>query len=175
MKRRGIVLFATVWILLSALAWTSGFFYFKKNDVQDFNDVPDFQDVQDLKDALQAPYREDIYGGATPQETWSMFVAALENAAQNPAGKEDIKLASRYFLVNKQKEYEEHFLEAQKDGELQNLINDYKSGISEKIYSGDLAFLNKPDSELKYFQYSGGQVSFTVNEFTKIWKIQTLQ
>ncbi|MBI4130673.1 hypothetical protein HY468_05120, partial [Candidatus Roizmanbacteria bacterium] len=41
-------------------------------------------------DNLEDEYRNDTYGGATPEETLALFIAALE------AG--DIELASKYFL-----------------------------------------------------------------------------
>lgn len=45
---------------------------------------------------LEQRYAEDTYGGATPEETLQLFIAALE------AG--NIDLASKYFLVEKQEE-----------------------------------------------------------------------
>src|SRR3989338_5338672 len=45
-------------------------------------------------DKLEAPYRNDKIGGQTPEETFDMFIAALK--------KEDIELASKYFVIKKQ-------------------------------------------------------------------------
>lgn len=50
---------------------------------------------------LAEAYKNDPYGGDTPEETMDLFIAALE------AG--DIELASRYFVVEKQKEMAEEF------------------------------------------------------------------
>lgn len=45
----------------------------------------------------QKPYKNDKYGGSTPEETFDLFVAALK--------KEDINLASKYFIVSKQESW----------------------------------------------------------------------
>ena len=46
-----------------------------------------------LQERLERPYRQDKYGGKTPEETFDMFLDALR--------KEDIDLASKYFVLNK--------------------------------------------------------------------------
>ena len=50
--------------------------------------------ARSAQEQLEKAYRNDKYGGATPEETFDMFIAALE--------KGDIDLASRYFVFNKQ-------------------------------------------------------------------------
>lgn len=46
---------------------------------------------------LENLYRNDKYGGKTPEETFDMFIAALE--------KGNIELASKYFVLNKQEQW----------------------------------------------------------------------
>ena len=48
--------------------------------------------------------RNDTYGGATPEETLSLFIAALE------AG--DVELASKYFLPDEMEEIKQNLLQA---------------------------------------------------------------
>jgi hypothetical protein len=55
-----------------------------------------FQDWR-LARQLEAPYRNDKYGGETPEETFDMFIAALE--------KGDVELASKYFKLDKQESW----------------------------------------------------------------------
>lgn len=43
---------------------------------------------------LEAAYKADTYGGATPEETLKLFIEALE--------KKDYELASKYFVVERQ-------------------------------------------------------------------------
>ncbi len=54
------------------------------------------RDTQKYLEELQAQYKNDTYGGATPEETLALFIAALE--------KEDIELASKYFLPEDREE-----------------------------------------------------------------------
>jgi len=64
------------------------------------------RDAEEYLERLQADYANDTYGGATPEETLALFIAALE--------KGDIELASMYFLPEDRekmvKRFEEEFL-----------------------------------------------------------------
>ncbi|PIR67007.1 MAG: hypothetical protein COU51_00945, partial [Parcubacteria group bacterium CG10_big_fil_rev_8_21_14_0_10_36_14] len=51
--------------------------------------------VQTFLNAIEAPYKNDKYGGTTPEETFDMYITALK--------KGDLELASKYFAINKQK------------------------------------------------------------------------
>ena len=53
---------------------------------------------------LEEQYKNDTYGGATPEETLSLFIAALE------AG--DVELASKYFLPDEREEIKQNLLQA---------------------------------------------------------------
>lgn len=55
--------------------------------------------TNDFQMALSKPYREDVYGGKTPEETWALFLDALK--------KKDVELASKYFVPEKQVEWKE--------------------------------------------------------------------
>ena len=56
------------------------------------------QDVARIIEQQNRPYFEDTYGGKTPKETLELFIAAVE--------KEDFALASKYFVLSKQREGE---------------------------------------------------------------------
>jgi hypothetical protein len=53
-------------------------------------------------------YKDDKYGGKTPEETYSMFLEALK--------KKDIELASKYFVLDKQAQYKKALQEVDKGG-----------------------------------------------------------
>lgn len=53
-----------------------------------------------LDDYLK-PYKEDFFGGDTPEETIDLFIEALK--------KGDYELASKYFEINKQKNIKDRF------------------------------------------------------------------
>jgi hypothetical protein len=58
-----------------------------------------------LADYLK-PYQEDVVGGETPEETIDLFIEALK--------KEDYELASKYFVIEKQKNVAEALLDKNK-------------------------------------------------------------
>lgn len=65
---------------------------------------------------LARKYREDTYGGATPEETLQLFVDALK--------KGDVELASRYFIYDKQEKWLKTLLDTKRKGQLENLVAD---------------------------------------------------
>ena len=60
-----------------------------------YRSSPEYRAEQYLKD-LERRYREDPYGGSTPEETLQLFIDALK--------KGDVELASKYFLIENQSE-----------------------------------------------------------------------
>lgn len=68
---------------------------------------------------LEAVYRNDKYGGATPEETFDMFIAALE--------KGDVELASKYFVLNKQDDWKKTLEEYKTKALLIDFVNELKS------------------------------------------------
>lgn len=105
-------------------------------------------------------YKDDIYGSQnSPEETFQMFLDALK--------KEDLWLASRYFVVGEQDEW---FVVLKKKKEqnklagLINLIENMKSsGEGEKFYYYSL----DKDGVIEF------TVNFNKNPITKIWKISS--
>src|SRR3989344_448968 len=64
--------------------------------------------------ALERPYKNDKIGGQTTEETFDMFIEALK--------KEDIELASKYFVLQKQDEWEKTLGEYKKNNLLANFV-----------------------------------------------------
>lgn len=70
--------------------------------------------------ALEAQYRADNYGGATPEETLRLFIEALE--------KKDYELAAKYFVVeNQSAELNENRM-GEEGGANAYFINAYRKG-----------------------------------------------
>jgi len=67
---------------------------------------------------------EDNYGGKTPEETFNMFVGALEN--------NDFEMASRYFIIEKQKVWLKTLQEYADNNVLGEFIKEIKNA-KEKI------------------------------------------
>ena len=72
-----------IWMLIQAGPWLRGW--------------RERQAADALRRQAEEQLRNDRYGGKTPEETFDMFIAALE--------KEDIELASKYFVIQKQEQW----------------------------------------------------------------------
>ena len=78
---------------------------------------------------LERQYAEDTYGGSTPEETLQLFIDALK------AG--DIDLASKYFVVEKQKEQREFLEKVDVAGNLGLLLDELsKTNYSKRDFNG---------------------------------------
>ena len=76
---------------------------------------PEYQVLQYFKD-LERQYREDPYGGSTPEETLRLFIDALK--------KGDIDLAAKYFLIEEQKKWREDLTMIKEKQLLNKMIDD---------------------------------------------------
>jgi hypothetical protein len=103
----------------------------------------------------------DTYGGATPEETWRLFIAALV--------REDVELAAKYFVVDKQEEMKS-FLESEKVGKtLSRLLYHLKQAADGKYStSKDIYTLYSP-ATTGSFDYD-----LQINPQTHVWKIISL-
>ena len=84
-----------------------------------------------LQNELEKLYRNDKYGGKAPEETFDMFIAALE--------KGDIELASKYFVIEKQESWLKTLEEYKKEGLVGDFANELKNTTSKwvKVESND--------------------------------------
>ena len=115
---------------------------------------------------LERAYREDKYGGKTPEETLKLFIKALK--------KEDVALAGKYFLLdeNGSREKWENSLRRIKNN---NRINEVVKIIEEKLkvadkeitHEGDFKFYIVDEEEIK------GLVDMELNKYSGIWKIES--
>ncbi len=80
----------------------------------------------------EANERADTYGGKTPQETWAMFVHALEVG--------DTDLASKYFIQRKQEEIRDDLRIGKENGVVEALLADFKLIEIEKMSSSGTEF-----------------------------------
>lgn len=76
-------------------------------------------------------YREDQYGGNTPEETLQLFIDALK--------KGDTNLAAKYFVLDKQEKNKEDLARVKKEGELNAMIKDLESVSSGNDINKDSA------------------------------------
>ncbi len=114
--------------------------------------------------------KADTYGGTTPQETWALFVRALE------AG--DTDLAAKYFVLNKQEEMKAEFEAGNSNGGMEEQLKYFKT-INEERMNPDgkhFMFLTEP---VKVENVPGlDSLPFTYelekSDLSGLWKISSL-
>lgn len=147
------------------------------------NGLPGYKTWQAKRayDKLSEPYYKDTYGGKTPEETYDLFIDALK--------KGDVELASRYFEIEGQDEWEKTLETYVKSGNMGNLISELedaktkweKSEISEEkvVFKYDTYLIENTTVE-----YEGQKLEFSAGTYTNstelyrypsgVWKITKL-
>jgi len=131
-------------------------------------------------------FKNDTYGGKTPQETYQMFISALK------AG--DLDSASKYFYWEKQVGEKERLEKLKTEGKLEEYIENlpkwedlkeeeywdkdgrryvyeiYEKSHVEKLPDGKGGYIEKkwPAGQYKY------SITFWLNKHAQIWKIYSL-
>ena len=166
MKWRGLK--PEIWVLMVLVVGVAGFFIWNKYFTYD--PVKVYAEAE--KRYIEA-MTADTYGGKTPQETLDLFVAALK--------KEDVDLASKYFLLINDSSSSDYLtwnkykLELQKAkdaGRIANMVNilsravpDLKNIFSESDYKFSVY-----DSTDKLEAY----INMELNKYSGVWKIESL-
>lgn len=101
------------------------------------NKLSAYREQKQLEE-LAKPYKNDQYGGATPEETFDLFIAALK--------KEDIDLASKYFVIPKQESWRKTLGEYEK----RNLLANFVIELEENKQSWQLTNNNGDLANFKY-------------------------
>ena len=111
---------------------------------------------------LDERYKNDNYGSTTPEGTLELFVDALK--------KEDVDLAAKYFVPEKQKQMEEDLKAGLKSGGVTSLIGDLgKEMIKGNLDESRVRFETvDPDNILEF------TFDFRKNKYTDKWKIESL-
>lgn len=143
-----------------------------------------------FEEALLAPYKQDTYGGKTPEETWDMFLAALN--------KGDLDLASKYFRVPSQEEWKNDLYKMRDENTLADKIkkwSEYKNKWK-KVESRDNIegfetftfdeYIDKPFTK-DFSDGAGGTIRktmpagyysvgvyFIFNSYTNVWKLDAM-
>jgi hypothetical protein len=146
-------------LVLFLIAIAGGLWWWRGSNQKDQHDTYGAQYYEDLAQR----YAEDTFGGATPEETLELFIAALE------AG--NIDLASKYFVAEKQEEWKKNLEKIKAEQVLSNMINDLKNakrGKNQSDESEDIDFSianqnNEVSAILRIVKIPNGT-----------WKIQSL-
>jgi HEAT repeat protein len=116
--------------------------------------------------------QEDTYGGKTPEETLQMFIEALK--------KEDIELASRYFMLETDTQNPDYLTrnkiikvlgEEKQKGRLRHIVEILSQSVpdsSSSLYEGDYGFIVYEKGEII------SEINMELNKQSGVWKIQSL-
>jgi hypothetical protein len=85
--------------------------------------------LQKYYEDLERQYMEDTIGGATPEETLSMFISALKTG--------DVDLASKYFILEDQEEWRENLLDIKEGGAVDVMVRDLSTAKRGKDLGDD--------------------------------------
>jgi len=162
-------LWVVVVILLVVGGWyVSGYLEFNGEqrglDVESITDEMVMNMYEKQQKELEDKYKNDQYGGDTPEETIQLFIDALSN--------EDVELASKYFVVEKQGE----------------MLDELSIGKNNDTLSGFVDILERkkigeyyPDSNTQYVLTTFDEnniaefsFDFILNPFTNKWKLSEI-
>jgi len=157
------------WVLVAAgviATWQAVLYFRWEGDMTKYqirNQVADsyWQLLQKKESDLEAAYKADTYGGETPEETLRLFIDALE--------KKDYELASKYFVVEEQKQNFIRMPEGVASGSFSKMISAFHQG---NLLSHGTATSSLYEIEI----YPKGDkipfgFRFRMNPFTNLWKI----
>ena len=117
------------------------------------------------QEIVEEAWRNDTYGGKTPQETLDMFIAALK------AG--DVELASKYFALDdnlSRKEWEDLLARVKTQNKLMQMSDDLRSYDDSTVSINNYhLFLYRNDDGTV-----GLQMTLVFNPVSKVWKIESL-
>ncbi|MFH0803882.1 MAG: hypothetical protein V1877_02080 [Candidatus Tagabacteria bacterium] len=148
-------LFAVIIFLAGGAIWLDRYYQWRKS--------PQYQAEKYLKE-MEQKYREDTYGGFTPEETLQLFIDALK--------KGDTDLASKYFVVDKQEEWKNKLEKSREAGNINNFIillekiNSKENG--REIFKGAYQFTYSLNNDTPWI------IDLVINSLTNKWKIESL-
>ncbi len=145
-------LFAVIIVLAGGAVWLTKYYQWRKS--------PEYQAEKYLKE-MEQKYREDTYGGSTPEETLQLFIIALKNG--------DTDLASKYFVMDKQEEWKGKL----ENIKTKNLLNEMVIDLSKAKRGKDIS----PESVLFSVVNNKNEVISMINIIKNInnkWKIESL-
>jgi hypothetical protein len=175
--------FGRHWIVVFILAILAAFVIWGMLNVSPWlKKLQDWRAARALQSEIEKLYRNDKYGGKTPEETFDMFIAALE--------KGDIELASKYFVLEKQ----ESWLKTLEEYKTRLLLLDFIQELKSTSSKWEKQSLNDPNvAVFKYkvligkdtvADFNGQKINVPKGDYTNetvfqrylsnVWKISEL-
>lgn len=118
---------------------------------------------------LKKIYRNDTYGGKTPEETWALFLESIKER--------DFDLASKYFLTDTQISWKERLQTDLDEKTINELVEQTKvihREKEERKYKNQDHVLYFYEHSKNIFGHESLYISFQKNPVTNLWKISDL-
>jgi len=153
--------------LLGAGAYFAWVYYLSPEAKEQKQVEDNYEKYLESEAKYEEAMRNDTYGGKTPEETLQLFIDALR--------KEDIELASKYFLLREDGSPDPKWIEAlrvkKEAGELQEIVDTLskaKPDLEARSYEGDFKFyVDDVGEPIAY-------VNMEFNQYSGVWKIESL-
>lgn len=161
-----IFIVVVIFIIIAVLGYLAGGIVKYKIDVRKVD-----KSVERFQGALEEPYKKDIYGGKTPEETWAMYIDALK--------KGDIDLAVKYYAMGVASAGNvpvDEIYKKKQNGKLNEWIKELETlerDTQQSSFEGKSYYFYNYFNE-KYNQTLSSPVVFYLNPYTKVWKIVSL-
>ena len=154
----------TALVLMVIAVITSGVWYKNKKQFDPSVNPRTFKTAAEFENFyknLEEVYKNDTYGGATPEETLQLFIDALK--------KGDTDLAVKYFIPEKQKEEGEKLRIGKEKNNLDFLLGFLeKAGYGKQIREGVYQMAVAQDGKAIM------SFDFVLNKYTSKWKIESI-
>jgi len=115
---------------------------------------------------IEERYKQDTYGGTTPQETIDMFITALEN--------NDLESASKYFSLNSNGDTDPKWLEMLQEAKNEGRMNQAIELIKSAEYSGESVIGTAGFDVLGEDGTVWYSIDLIKNDFSNLWKIESI-
>ena len=166
-KIKFIIWFIVLLFGVYALIWVYEN-YFSEKAKETKEQQKNYEKYLNWKSSYEKAMSEDAYGGKTPEETLNLFIEALK--------KEDLELASKYFVLNSNGERDPKWLEAlqktKEAGKLKEvieLLSKVKPDLEARISQDNFVFSVR-DLQGKVLL----DIDLVLNQYSNIWKIESL-
>ncbi len=167
--RRFVVVFLGIIVLAagSFFIWEK---YFSQQAKLNEQAQENYEKYLTFQENYEKAMTEDTYGGKTPEETLQMFIDALE--------KEDVQLASKYFLLNTNEKSEYYLTRKEWEAGLRNVKKkDELESVLNQLSKVQLTFKDDEEALFKFYNTNGDVVvliELKFNKYSGVWKIESM-
>jgi len=158
-KTKKIILIVAILAAAGFLLWGTNWLF----QYYQYRSSPEYK-AQKYIDEMEKKYREDTFGGSTPEETLNLFIDALK--------KGDTDLASKYFVIDKQEEWKGKLEKSEKVGNIDNFVSFLekinKPQNGKELFTGSYQFVYSLNNDTPWI------IDLVINQFTNKWKIDEL-